>query len=83
MKDYYSMLPEWAKDIPELRDVCAHTSPEQIADKFKHFIAFNEDITSIENRTIKAEIIEGMFQRLNVTPEQIRKAIIESVIEWN
>ena len=82
---YYEMLPEWAKDIHELHDVCHHTRPENIAENYKHFIAFNGQMggTSDRLKSIKAEVIEGMFQRLNVTPEQIRKAIIESIIEWS
>ena len=82
---YYEMLPEWAKDIRELHHVCLHTNPEKIAETFKHFIAFNGQMggTSNQLKGIKAEVIEGMFRRLNVTPKQIRKAIIESIIEWS
>mgnify|MGYP003657015840 CR=1 FL=1 len=77
-------LPEWAKDIPELHHVCEHTKPKDIAEEFKHFIAFNGQMNSCRyTENIKAEIIEGMFRRLNVTPEQIRKAIVEEVIKWS
>ncbi len=82
--EYFDMLPEWAKDIPELEYVCQHTSPENVAEEFKHFIAFNGQMNSrSHNKNIKAELIEGMFRRLNVTPDQIRKAIFEELIEWS
>ena len=77
-------LPEWAKDIPELHHVCDYTRPENIAENFKHFLAFNKQMKSWRyNENIKAELIEGMFRRLNETPDQIRKAIFEEMIEWS
>ena len=80
--EYFDMLPEWAKDIPELEYVCEHTKPENIAEEFKHFIAFNGQMKLEKNiQFIKAEVIEEMFRNLNVTPDQIRKAIFEATIK--
>ena len=82
--EYFDMLPEWAKDIPELHYVCQHTRPENIAEEYKHFLAFNGQMNGWKyNENIKAELIEGMFRRLNVTPDQIRKAILDELIEWS
>ena len=80
--EYFDMLPEWAKDIPELHYVCHHTKPENVAEEFKHFIAFNGQMKLEKNiQFIKAEVIEEMFRNLNVTPDQIRKAIFEATIK--
>ena len=81
MKDYQSMLPTALKDIEELKDVCAYIPPENVAHAFRHFLAFKEQMKA--HTSIEAEVIEGMFTRLGVTPSQIKKAITESLIEWN